>query len=76
MYSPNLNMDPSWRKNITNFKNVLPSESQTLNVRSFLARRVCHCVKRSEKPSLQGMDTYPTLGKGKSSSKCHFWGIC
>ena len=20
--------------------------------------------------------TYPTLGKGKSSSKCHFWGIC
>ena len=19
---------------------------------------------------------YPTLGKGKSSSKCHFWGIC
>ena len=19
--------------------------------------------------------TYPTLGKGKSSSKCHFWGI-
>ena len=30
----------------------------------------CHCT-------LQGMDTYPTLGgKGKSSSKCHFWGIC
>ena len=20
--------------------------------------------------------TYPTWGKGKSSSKCHFWGIC
>ena len=20
--------------------------------------------------------TYPTLGKGKSSSKCYFWGIC
>jgi len=20
--------------------------------------------------------TYPTLGKGKSSSNCHFWGIC
>ena len=20
--------------------------------------------------------TYPTLGKGKSSSRCHFWGIC
>ena len=20
--------------------------------------------------------TYPTLEKGKSSSKCHFWGIC
>ena len=20
--------------------------------------------------------TYPTLGKGKSFSKCHFWGIC
>jgi len=20
--------------------------------------------------------TYPTLGKGKSSSKCHFWWIC
>ena len=20
--------------------------------------------------------TYPTLGKGKSSSTCHFWGIC
>ena len=20
--------------------------------------------------------TYPTLGKGKSYSKCHFWGIC
>ena len=26
--------------------------------------------------TLQGMDTYPTWGKGKSSSKCHFWGIC
>ena len=34
-----------------NLQNVLPSESQTLNVH-FLARRPSHCVKRSEK-------TYP-----------------
>ena len=28
------------------------------------------------KVTLQGTITYPTLGKGNSSSKCHFWGIC
>ena len=27
------------------------------------------------RPYYRGL-TYPTLGKGKSSSKCHFWGIC
>ena len=37
-------------------------ETSVLSVRSF------------EIPSREL--TYPTLGKGKSSSKCHFWGIC
>ena len=26
--------------------------------------------------TLEGTITYPTLGKGKSYSKCHFWWIC
>jgi len=40
------------------------------------SKEVLPLVKRSQilLPS-RGL-TYPTLGKGKSSSKCHFWGIC
>ena len=33
------------------------------------------CRLCQEKLPSRGL-TYPTLGKGKSSSKCHFWGIC
>ena len=42
----------------------LPSDSATTHSKN--------CMK--DVPS-RGL-TYPTLGKGKSSSKCHFWGIC
>ena len=36
---------------------------------------VCYGTKSTAYLPSRGL-TYPTLGKGKSSSKCHFWGIC
>ena len=39
-------------------------------------QKICRCVPEKT-PSIPSRElTYPTWGKGKSSSKCHFWGIC
>ena len=48
--------------------------------RIYLGRRRAQIVPKHSMYGMYGIPsrelTYPTLGKGKSSSKCHFWGIC
>ena len=39
-------------------------------------QEVDHVPRLVEGCTLQGMDTYPTWGKGKSSSKVPIYGIC
>ena len=46
--------------------------SSKKNVRRKLIEITCQTERVSKLPSREL--TYPTWGKGKSSSKCHFWG--
>ena len=45
----------------------------------FKNKKKCACLENIGKYTISIPSrklTYPTLGKGKSSSKCNFWGIC
>jgi len=57
------------------FRNI--EISQELKIRSLLQKANNHPKSPAQILDLPSRElTYPTLGKGKSSSKCHFGGIC